>query len=1292
MVDSTASWVAGTARGVHGRRPRTNKSGGRIGGGPNPLKPPRHGPGRPPVSYTAHTWPTGTECGGPAPVGTSAHEPSHTDGVQAALEPHGEVGGEALDEPDGTQPSLSYSFLLVFSGKGVKQNRLATRLRRGGHRVTEVDTALEPIAHNVLDRGHVLQPLLDGIAGDQFDAGWIATPCESYLLDFAPKIRSRGKGRGWDGTPREWVNYVRKHDALADITAEIWSAFRAAGKPAVVENPSDRADRASPAYWKDRGRDHCPLWVQPGIAQLIRDGATLVHSPHCAWAEVVSVQKWITLLMPSYTPAGVVESMSKTCTHSSHPSHAFGRLEDGSSASAATAEYPDAFDEAAAAALIALVESSPARDERGPTVGGRVSDGPALHQQVRAELERERARVPSFAAAKRLHPASRNERIATPFPRSVGAPMAPRTKPRISRRGRKRAQREWAAGETPEPMAQPVSSGAEEQGYSLPAPGMEPRAPRAQLPRGAPSGDIHISQLFTGNEAAESEDWFRRARTCQKAWRAGEAHERIEDYILLQSQMHQWGRGFVWDTRDPGRCKPVQRSDRNFVFPGERQLDRAAFRQACHDLRWHDLEIANTAGEGGVEVNSGCDLTMVLAMHHKGVVDNFAAADKVIQAERLESWVRGPESASRSSPQHGFYQSVPFVPCRLLPRNVVLQQRVRLLPTQPGDAPDRVRLESYEKPRITQNSSYTPGVVAAGVATAVNAEIPGSETLMSVPSAQDHACGAGIVEAMCTDLLGQPLLDAEGREIHAEQYAVDEEAAFRFCPINEEDCWTQCFFWDEEQSQGEGSDGLSESGALLDGRCGFGGAFGPQKFERISLVGAALARKRQAEFDAANPFHPGIERAIEQRRHAQSLGLIPGIAGSPEGDEQVAPRHIQAFIDDTTGSSTSERFTIPPDVAHIEIEDLAVRAIGEQPAHSSSRASIHARILIKVLLAIGFAVSGAKTQCSRNIIVLGLLSAGTLDRLLVPRGKRAALRTEIASHRLAARDEARADAKKVEKLVGRCVHISQAEPSILSSLHSGYTILRTYEKARTAAAARAAVAARSRIPKVLRLKAGGDLQLSWLFMLDVVEEALEQNRGVPLMYARLFPATDTPGTYLSTTDASGIDGVGGYVFRPEFPQEVWLVSVAWPQDILEALSRSGAGRTQEGASLGSVHAELFGMFIVPAVVAHHTPPAPRFVAAVGDCEPAVFTLRRGAARDACMHAILSDGERPDTFWLPVHVRRTANLDADLLSHPRELEAVARTAEAAGYTVHRITELPGGDAAWAPLRAATLRRG
>ena len=100
-------------------------------------------------------------------------------------------------------------------------------------------------------------------------------------------------------------------------------------------------------------------------------------------------------------------------------------------------------------------------------------------------------------------------------------------------------------------------------------------------------------------------------------------------------------------------------------------------------------------GGGGVESRSRCALTTELHSHAPGLCAMPDAADKAVDTELAEQWALGP-----------FYHP-PTVPIRALPRDVIQQQRSRVL--QSGD------VEDYLRARITLNPSRGPDSVNAGI-------------------------------------------------------------------------------------------------------------------------------------------------------------------------------------------------------------------------------------------------------------------------------------------------------------------------------------------------------------------------------------------------------------------------------------------------------------------------------------------------------------------------------------------------------------------------------------------------
>eukprot|EP00965_Chrysotila_dentata_P054645 1814245-Pleurochrysis_carterae.AAC.1 len=96
--------------------------------------------------------------------------------------------------------------------------------------------------------------------------------------------------------------------------------------------------------------------------------------------------------------------------------------------------------------------------------------------------------------------------------------------------------------------------------------------------------------------------------------------------------------------------------------------------------------------------------------------------------------------------------------------------------------------------------------------------------------------------------------------------------------------------------------------------------------------------------------------------------------------------------------------------------------------------------------------------------------------------------------------------------------MAQAFPELKPPLHGGYAVSRP--------ATGASRGWRQAGKEVATLRQGGRAQRDWLALLGAAAELLEENAGIPLAPQRLFPGGGEAGVWLSTSDASGVDGVG----------------------------------------------------------------------------------------------------------------------------------------------------------------------
>eukprot|EP00965_Chrysotila_dentata_P205626 6183066-Pleurochrysis_carterae.AAC.1 len=73
--------------------------------------------------------------------------------------------------------------------------------------------------------------------------------------------------------------------------------------------------------------------------------------------------------------------------------------------------------------------------------------------------------------------------------------------------------------------------------------------------------------------------------------------------------------------------------------------------------------------------------------------------------------------------------------------------------------------------------------------------------------------------------------------------------------------------------------GRQGGGGIVDRRMGFGGAFAPKRFERVSMLVAAWVRRKQRLLDEQQPYPPAVRRWAQRRAQEHRNGGIPGESG-----------------------------------------------------------------------------------------------------------------------------------------------------------------------------------------------------------------------------------------------------------------------------------------------------------------------------------------------------------------------------------------------------------------------------
>ena len=500
-----------------------------------------------------------------------------------------------------------------------------------------------------------------------------------------------------------------------------------------------------------------------------------------------------------------------------------------------------------------------------------------------------------------------------------------------------------------------------------------------------------------------------------------------------------------------------------------------------------------------------------------------------------------------------------------------------------------------------------------------------------------------------------PLPPRDGAAVQG--YCIDAESAYSFCPIQEADLWTQCFVW---------WSAAGRAGFTTDYRLGFGGAFGPNRFERISTLAAAYTQHLQAEFDLAQP-EPACVRAWAARRaQLQASGDLVA------GDAQLHPRYLQVFIDDFLGTAGMDPVAPLGYVSHISFDGPSMRAAGCVPAPADTRLYVHAQIVVWALADIGLHASPPKCHVGSPLIGLGLRFDAERERIDCPPTKRSSVLADAAEQLSLAAEAHAVERTRARRLVGRLCNLSQVTPPLRPLLHGGYAL------DGSAAARRQRPSASAQRHDRSTLTEGGAAETDWMELLAAALELIEANVGVPLAAQSVLPHRLAAGGLTSVTDASGEDGFGGYAFAADAPGRVFILSEFWPANALPALLASAdeaqAELRRRGSHTAAPHlpmpaAELYTAILLPLLVHRSLPLGIAY--AVGDCMPAVYALESLYSKRRQMRTLVGAARDSGMRWAPAHVPRDFNVDADRLSHPAGYAEVAREAADAGYSVERL---------------------
>lgn len=1134
-------------------------------------------------------------------------------------------------------------------------------LRAGeGHDVTR-DVVLGEL------RTLCLRPLCEGVSC--VVAAHMAPPCRSFSpLNKWRGLRTRSDPDG-RAAPVEYGAYIERENAIIAAVVEVADILLAQGRTVTFENPPDRRAPGQPWHWAEM--EHmASLWVTPAVRGLAEKHALVcATAPMCIFGS--EYLKYFTLLAPPWLAEDISWLASSGCPGTGeHARHtpARGRSASGDSHARLAGRYPLRMNEWLLSMLArsrggclavqrrragsstdetdATSDGESGDDPAGPSAVGQdapahlntpdrsvsagwASTGPQLDALVRARVEEERRHPAGFASLRNRSPASPDELDGSPLP-DVWEMARQLAKESEMRGGPQSSRLQWTG-----------------------------RGDWRDLVQGAPTGRVTLRMLIGEEKLVEWTDYLQRTQQAFDDVRAGRRPRSPGDFVLRASCLPQWAQRFVWDTGCPEDCRPVLRSDRHTVFPGPRQLNRARFRDIAGRLAWHDVDpdILDQVGEGGAELRSEAPLHTTASWHHPGVAEHWEHADAAVREEREHEWTR----VCSSSP-------LPFVPCVFSPRDVVLQERARLVNGE---------LEIYLKPRVTHDMSSVPRELGGRqMGISANSGIPRSQKGISVlPRAQHYARA----QAICARAGEGGAIEAP----YAGVYGVDKKAAYCFCPVQQAEHYAGCYLW---------VDGEGRVRPHVSTRMVFGGASWPNRFERISLLDSAWVIHKQREFDSRHPLPPEAQRWAAMRRDLQSTGALPA------GEAQIWPGGMEPYIDDLSGRALLDRVPTPPHLVDISIGADQTAAVGCRPAPDDSRLAVHCRIATHELSWLGWEIPPEKTMCGDGMLLLGALLDGLHQCVRCPRIKQEWVMHAVRRIRQELQESARVDVDLIQRFTGRLTNLSQYFPELRCALAVGYSLSRG-RWARMRRHARDGV-------RWLRLNAGGNSFRELLDLLDISAEVISDNVGVAMAPSMVFDDLHAAGTLTVVTDASRADvddGYGGYAFVPDMPEVVFLMSAPWaekPKAAIDAAASARAVRRELGrrtSGLLSMPAgEVFAALALAAAVASHLDRQFQAVVAIGDCLPASRALSRRASRSPQMRRLVAWSAASAPRWLGVCVPREWNLDADCLSHPSQFELVrdrvveaglvacrVRTPSAVLSMLEEVVQLPLGrdDAAW-----------
>ena len=990
------------------------------------------------------------------------------------------------------------------------------------------------------------------------------------------------------------------------------------GGQVAIENGSRRD--VPPAYWEARAH-MITLWHLPCTVEIIAELRLRTrHTSHCMRGGR-GAQKCLTWAFTD----GAYERVDNwlPCNHSSHPEQAKGTDSNGKSIAESYGSYPKLMCEDVVYGVTNLPPSQVQEE------GGRVTDGPDLNPSVRALVETARTLPHAWSSTRTLEPATRDELRRMPFPE----PAPPPTRP------------EELDSQPPQVWSQHPDQ---------------------------PPESLCVEMFWYPGILAIQDNWCVRAGEKLIAMASGDPDSAPtpETLIFTDADQPEWARGGGWDARDRNNVIRTARSTIKTTFPGDdKMVNRGAFLDLVEKLGWRDIDpdICDQI-PGGIESRSTTPPATILAFHQTGALSQFETINDSVRRDVAASWAT---TALR----------LPYIHCNLMPLNVIQQAKTKVEAIEnpePGGPTHKVI--DRTKPRITSHLSYRgkarakPSIedlLAGGdfgtcIWRSINDGVDEHEKSVGLPCVRSMGAIGGIVsEARAND------------NLKAQAYCFDDSSAYRYVMMQMADWHGQCYIWILKDKAGKWYVVI-----CIDGRLVFGGAFGPNRFQRLGCITTQATRDEQDRYDAKYPYPEGTRAWSELRMQFAKEGLLPN------NRTQWRPCGIQRFIDDGCGVSLNDPTPPIPELMHIPLQSLTSATAGGDAIVEGTRVATHGRIAISKEMYVHFVIEHSKTDCGSMFIHLGSQLDTNSQRITCPVAKQQVMMRDTQTM-LEAVKERSLIRGPTETLIGRLTNWSHIEPSIKPYLCAGYGAVKMFN--RTSHKTRP-----GKPNKEQRLAIGNNTEFSNRFsdLLHMAHFLLTSNVGVCMAPSPLFPSTWSKGALTIQTDASGADdddgGGGGFLYSTEAPNVVFIIHARTRADVRDALRESArpkAEKTKGAPSLSMPAYELFWSYLAVAAARRAGIPVSS-VTAVTDCKPAAGATNAGASPVPQLNHLLQGMQSLCPKWLGVAIPRELNQDPDRLSHPSKCAAVRKEAVDANW---RVVDLDVQEYMWdVAAHMATLR--